>query len=207
MKTSRLTLLPLIALTVLFTGGLSNASVTLTVGSSGWGSSSTTSVNGMTWGILVNTSGAFNGSTVSTLQTALQGFSLPALPTGASTPVQIGTTGMYFAEAQTLTSSSGPPSFTNGFMNTDQLNLTGVSSGNAFGVLWFPTGTTTNGSSFGFQVPTGTNTLPSDGSTITSGITTTPGLASYTIGAAPEPSRAILAALGLGLISLRRRRR
>jgi hypothetical protein len=207
MKTPRLTLLPLVALIVLITSGLTKASVTLTIGTSGWGDSTATSVNGMAWGILVNTSGSFNGSTISTLQSALQGFTIPTLSASVSTPVQIGSTGLYFARAQSNTSNSGPPTFTNGFMFTDNFNLTGVSSGNPFGVLWFPEGTTTSGSHFGFQVPTGTNTLPSDGATITSGIGTTPGLGTNTIGAVPEPSRAILAAFGLGLIALRRRRR
>lgn len=207
MKTSKFRILLLAAIFAIMTGSLAKASVTLTVGTAGWGNNTTTNVNGMTWGVLINSSGSsFDGNTISTLQSALQGFSIPALPTGASTPVQIGTTGFYFAEAQSLTSSSGPPTFTNGYMGTDQFNLTGVSSGNAFGLLWFSEGTTTSGSHFGFQIPTGINTLPSDGSTITSGINTTPGLGSYTIGAAPEPSRVILAALGLGFIFLRRRR-
>jgi len=206
MKTPRLTLLPLVALIVLLTSGLTKASVTLTIGTSGWGNSTTTAVNGMTWGILVNTTGSFNGSTVSTLESALQGFTIPSA-TAPSTPVQIGSTGLYFARAQSNTSNSGPPTFTNGYMGTSQFNLTGVSSGNSFGLLWFPQGTTTTGSNFGFQVPTGINTLPSDGSTITSGINTVPGLGSNSIGVVPEPSRAILAAFGLGLIALRRRRR
>lgn len=207
MKTPRLSIIPLIALIAAITFRSANANVLLTVGTSGWGNSTTASTNGMTWGILVSSTGAaFDANTVSTLSAALLNFSIPATPTGASTPIQIGTTGFYFAEAQAQTSSSGPPTFSNGYMGADSLNLTGsVGSGDPFGVLWFPTGTTTNGSAFGFQVPTGINTLPSDGSSITSGIVTTPGLATYTI--APEPSRAILAALGLGLISLRRRRR
>jgi len=161
----------------------------------------------MTWGILVNTTGSFDANTIGTLQSALQGFSIPSTA-NPSTPVQIGSTGLYFAKAQSATANGAPPTFPAGFMNTANFTLTGgVSSGNPFGVLWFPEGTTTSGSHFGFQVPTGINTLPSDGASITSGIVTTPGLGSNSIGVVPEPSRAILAAFGLGLIALRRRRR
>ncbi len=207
MKSTKINILQLVALTALFTAGFANASVTLTIGTAGWGNSTTTGVNGMTWGIIVNPSGALNNTTtVSTLQTALQGFTIPS-SASPSTPVQIGTSGLYFAEAQSQTANGPPAAFPPGYMNTDNFNLTGVSAGNSFGVLWFPTNTTTVGSAFGYQIPTRTPTLPSDGSSISSGINTTPGLASYTIGAAPEPSRAILAALGLGFISLRRRRR
>jgi hypothetical protein len=208
MNSIRTKILQLAVLTVLFSVGLANASVTLTIGTVGWGNSTTTGVNGMPWGILVNTSGAFDGNTVGTLQSALEGFSIPSTA-NPSTPVQIGSTGFYFAKGQDLT-ANGPPntSFAPGFMNTAHFNLTGVSSGNPFGVLWFSDAATTAGSHFGFQIPTGTNTLPSDGATTTVGsINTTPGLGSYTIGAAPEPSRVILTALGLGLITLRRRRR
>lgn len=206
MKSIRTNILQLAVLTALFSVGLANASVTLTIGTSGWGNSTTTGANGMPWGILVNTSGAFDGNTISTLQSALQGFTIPSTA-NPSTPVQIGSTGFYFAEAQSLTANGPPPTFSPGFMNTANFNYTGLSSGNPFGVLWFSDAATTAGSHFGFQIPTGINTLPSDGASITSGINTTPGLGSYTIGAAPEPSRVILTALGLGLITLRRRRR
>jgi len=207
MKSPKSNILHLVALTTLLTVGFANASVTLTIGTAGWGNGTTTGVNGMTWGIIVNPSGALNNTTtISTLQTALQGFTIPST-VSPSTPVQIGTSGLYFAEAQAQTANGAPPTFPAGYMNTDAFNLTNVSAGNSFGILWFPTNTTTAGSKFGYQIPTGINTLPSDGSSISSGINTTPGLATNTIGAAPEPSRAILAALGLGMIALRRRRR
>lgn len=207
MKSIRTNILQLAVLTALFSVGLANASVTLTIGTVGWGNSTTTGVNGMPWGILVNTSGAFDGNTVSTLQSALEGFTIPSTA-NPSTPVQIGSTGFYFAKGQNLTANGPPPTFSPGLMDTANFNYTGLSAGNPFGVLWFSEGTTTAGSHFGFQIPTGTKTLPSDGATITFGsINTTPSLGSYTIGAVPEPSRVILTVLGLGLITLRRRRR
>jgi MYXO-CTERM domain-containing protein len=85
------------------------------------------------------------------------------------------------------------------------LNLTApVGSGDAIGLLWFPSGTS-NGSAFGFQDLS--MVLPSDGATVTD-ITTTPGLASNTVGVAgvPEPGRMMLALVGLLGLTLRRRR-
>jgi len=136
----------------------------------------------------------------------LLNFSIPSTAS-PSNPVQIGTTNYYFAKAQAATASGGPPTFAVGSMNTVAFNLNSpVTSGQNMGLLWFAEGTTTNGSHFGFQALGGANTVPSNGATITSGITSTPGLATYTIGAVPEPSRVMLLGLGLGAFIVRRRR-
>jgi hypothetical protein len=184
------------------------ASVTLTIGTGGWGNATTSNVTGMDWGIIVDTSGGnFSGASAS-LQTALLGFSIPSNATPA-TPIEIGNTSYYFALAQTQTQVGGPgDGFVNGLMNTDNFALTSpVASGEHMGVLWFGSNTTTAGSSFGFQALGGANTVPADNSTITTGITSSPGLAAYSITAAPEPSRTLLAFLGLGLCLMRRRRK
>lgn len=189
---------------LLFTAG-ARASVTFQINSSGWGNATTSGVNGMAWGIIISSDNAgFGGSFLSDISSALVDFSLPALG-NPSTPVQIGSTGYYFARATTDTSSSGPPSFTNGYMGTANVNLTApVGTGDPIGLLWFPSGTS-SGSAFGFQNLS--MTMPSDGATET-GISTTPGLATNTIGVAgvPEPGRVMLALLGLLGLTLRRRR-
>jgi hypothetical protein len=160
----------------------------------------------MTWGIIIDSSGgSFLGASAD-LQTALQGFSIPSTAS-PSNPVQIGSTPYYFAKAQAQTASGGPPTFATGLMNTDSFNLNSpITTGQKMGLLWFAENTTTQGSHFGFQALGGLNTVPSNGSTITTGITSTPGLATFTIGAAPEPSRVMLVAMGLGAFVLRRRR-
>lgn len=180
------------------------ATVTIQPGSAGWGDSTTASVNGMTWGIVVNGAGAtFAGTAVADLSVALEGFSIPAFST-PSTPLQIGASDYYFINAQTLTSNSGPPTFTNGFMNSVTFNLTGVvGTGDAAGLLWFAEGTTTAGSHFGFQ-DLG-QLVPADGATITTGWGGTPSLANNVIGV-PEPSRLVFLAFGVLGIFLRRRR-
>lgn len=194
-----------IAATLLLLTAGARASVTLQINSAGWGNATTASVNGMAWGIIISSDNAgFGGSFLSDISSALVDFSLPAVG-NPSTPVQIGSTGYYFARATADTSSSGPPSFTNGYMGSANLNLTGpVGSGDPLGLLWFPSGTS-NGSAFGFQNLS--MTLPSDGSTVTD-ISTTPGLATNTVGVAgvPEPGRVMLALLGLLGLTLRRRR-
>jgi len=182
---------------------IASGSVTLKIGTSGWGNSTTASQNGLIWGVLV--SSADNGFSLPTLQTALENFVIPATAS-PSIPTEIGTSGYYFARGQSNTSSSGPPGFTNGFMNTVQFDLTGpVGTNDGLALLWFDTaGTTSSGSKFGFQDLA--FDVPLNGANITSGITSTPGLATNIIaGAIPEPSRMML--LGFGLVGLFYRRR
>lgn len=194
----------LIATVAILAASDASASVTIAIKTSGYGNATTASTNGMAWGVVISSTGAaFSGSTTSDLAAALEGFTIPALG-NPTTPVQIGTTGYYFSRAVTDTSSSGPPTFTNGYMNTVNFNLGGaVGSGDPLGLLWFSEGTTTSGSHFGFQ-DLSYNT-PSDGANVTSGFTASGTLGNLTIGAAPEPSRALL--LGFGALGFMMRRR
>lgn len=181
--------------------GVSNASVTLSINKAGWGSDSADNVNGMAWGLVVSSDGAgFGGAALTDLATALEGFTIPVIAS-PSNPVQIGTSNFYFARAQADTASGPPPTFAGGLMNTVQLNLTGpVGTGDPAGLLWFP-GTTAAGQAFGFfDLAT---SLPSDGATISP--SSTAGRATNVIGI-PEPSRAVLAGLGLMGLFFRRRR-
>ena len=189
-----------IALALVSIGSL-KASVTLSINKAGWGSASADGVNGMTWGLVVDSSGAtFGGAVLTDLATLLQDFVVPAIASPAN-PVQIGTSNYYFARAQANTASGPPPTFLSGLMNTVQLNLVGdVGTGDAAGLLWLP-GTTAAGQSFGFfDLST---TLPSDAATISP--SSVAGRATNVIGV-PEPSRAVLAGLGLLGLFFRRRR-
>lgn len=128
-----------------------------------------------------------------------------------------------------LGASSGTP----GLFSDSASNLTlggnNWVAGNALALLWFPTLTTSSstaldGASYGIyfnSATTGTSLdsgdpwiTPASGTKslnlLTSGFggshTNAATTASLTVSAVPEPSRVILAAFGLGLISLRRRR-
>lgn len=182
----------------------SHASITIKVGTSGWGNATTASTNGMTWGFVIDSSStSFSGTAAADLSAALVGFTIPSVIT-PSVPAQIGSSNYYFIEAQSQTSASGPPTFTNGFMNTAQFNLAGtVGTGDAAGLLWFATNTTTSGSRFGFQDLS--QSLPLDGANITTGWGGTPANATLVVGI-PEPSRVFLLGFAcLGLIFRRRR--
>lgn len=183
--------------------GSAGASVTLKIGTSGWGNATTASTNNLIWGVVISSDAS--GFSTSALSAALVNFSIPSVSSPAN-PQQIGSSVYYFARAQSLTSSSGPPSFTNGFMNTVQFNLNApVNAGDNLGLIWFDTaGATAANSKYGFQDLA--YLVPSEGSNITSGITSTPGLANLTITAVPEPSRMILLGFGLVGVFFRRRR-
>jgi len=113
---------------------------------------------------------------------------------------------------------------------TSALTLgSGWATGNPLALLWFPTLTTgastaVTGTAYGAYTGPGSTgsaawTTPANGSTVSLDLNTTnaaispgnlspaTGVASLSVIGAPEPSRAILAALGFGLIALRRRRR
>ena len=182
---------------------VTEASVTYGIKTSGFGDSSTVS-NGLIWGLVVDSSSStFSGTATADLAAALVGFSVPAIA-ATSTPTQIGSSDYYFIRSQADSSSSGPPTFASGFFNTVKFDLSSpVGTTDAVGLLWLGDGTTANGDSFGFQ-DIG-NTLPGDGADITSGFTASGALASNVIGV-PEPSRAVLAGLGLLGLFFRRRR-
>ena len=127
------------------------------------------------------------------------------------------------------TGSSGTPGAFYDVTGALNLGAGGWATGNPLALLWFPTLTTaattaTGSTPYGIYTGPGSTgsaawTTPSDGSTVGLNFLTTNsaiapgnlspslGVASLTVTAAPEPSRAILAAIGLGLISFRRRRR
>ena len=118
---------------------------------------------------------------------------------------------------------------------TNALSTSGLSTGNPLALLWFPTLTTSSSTAtasapYGIYTGPGNNgsgdtsaawSVPAAGSTVTLDMYTanaafgpyngplaaSAGVASLTVSGAPEPSRAILAALGMGARLLRRRRR
>jgi len=138
---------------------------------------------------------------------------------------------LYKNTIQATTGTAGAFSGFTGSITPGTGIYSSLASGNPLALLWFPTLTAANtqassGNSYGIYTGNGiangssTWVTPASSSTgyklymftqsaqIATG--TNPnsiGNATLTVGAAPEPSRAILAALGLGLITLRRRRR
>lgn len=192
-----------------FAASAAHASVTIQIDTAGWGDETSSNVNGLAWGIVVDsngsgTGGSFTGGFIDSLAAALDGFALPG-----TAPVNSGVLifdEYYFVQAQDLTTNSGPAAgFTDGYMNLLGSNLdANVSAGDDYGLLWFSVGTGTLGSSdfFGFQ---DLGVLPSDGSSINPG--TTPGQTLNAIGV-PEPSTyaALSGLLALSWVMLRRRR-
>lgn len=192
---------------VLFTASALSAlaTVNISIKSSGWGDATTLGVNGMAWGLVINSAGAtFSPTIIDTLKSELLGFAVPGTA-NPSTPVQIGTSDLYYAAAATLTMNSGPPSFTDGYMFQAVFYLTApVSTGDAYGILWFPdsSGTLAVNDSFGFTDLSAT--LPADGWTIDAPASTGT-LANYSV--IPEPAVAMLVGMaGLASVALRRRR-
>ncbi|WPJ94264.1 PEP-CTERM sorting domain-containing protein [Coraliomargarita algicola] len=183
------------------------ATVTININSTGWGDASSTGVNDLAWGIIVDSDGNsvggdFGGTFISDLSAALVGFSLPGTGTFNS-GVNIFDE-YYFVQGQDLTTNSGPPAFSDGYMSIVGVNLDGnVSAGDDYGLLWFSVanGTLTNSDFFGFQ---DIGLLPADSSVISP--STTPGQTSNAIGV-PEPSAfaAMAGLMALGFVMVRRR--
>ena len=203
MKHIRTTIATFVASTLILTSA--SASVTIQIQSAGWGDATTTGVNGMTWGIVINSAGgAFDPGTLTALETALLGFD-PNPIANPSAVQLIGATNLYFARAQLDTAQGGPGvGFANGFMELTRLDYSGpVGPTDAYGLLWLPAGDgpVAPGAAFGFQ-DLG-QTLPGDGLT-TPIIPSTPGLTNGTV--IPEPSTLGLVGL-VGLVAMIRRRR
>lgn len=187
------------------------ATVTLNIKTSGWGDDTSTSVNGLAWGILVDTDGSgtggnFSGSFLSDLSSNLNGYTIPAMSgTGNFSSGSVIFDEYYYVAGRAETSNSGPPTNTDGFM--DDLGITygtEITSSDDYGLVWFSLGaSSTLGASdfFGFQ---DIGNLPADGATVSP--TTTPG---QTLTAVPEPAAYTLLAgcLGLGWVVTRRHRR
>lgn len=181
------------------------SSVTVQINSSGWGDSDTTAVAGMAWGIVVASDGSSFGGTAEfggVLESILNGFAMEDFAT-PSVPTQIGATSYYFLRAQSNTTTTGP---LQGHMASVQFDLDSeITTGDAFGLLWFPSGdgVVSIGDSFGFQDLN--ETIPPDGFT-TDPIGGSPGLATFNV--VPEPSTyaAIAGLMVLGFAVARRRR-
>ena len=174
---------------------------------------------GLFYGIIVDTSG--NGFSANGID--YDGFTLPAANSGQFLSTSLGVVTddyFYWTGASTVASVGGTDGGPNAVTGTFTLNkdLTagenGITSGDAFALIWFDSGAAADGDKYGFLNVAGMN-LPADGGSLTSGLS---GLfagadpirsASLTFGgtAAPEPSRTVLAFFGLAMVGLRRRRR
>lgn len=205
----------LLSLTLAF-AFLSSAQATTTLqfsvspnGATNFANAAGTATNGMLWGVVIATSSNFSGSTYDAFNPAVSGF----LTSGG-----IATTDYYFATGTSTSQLTGPffsggeagaggITTANGVPTTGD-GISGVAAGDKFGLLWLPTSTAANGDHYGFYT-NAAFTLQSSGivnySSVFAG--TDPIRSANLIVGTPEPSRAILAFLGLGLITLRRRRR
>lgn len=168
-----------LALALLGLGVPAAATVTIVVGSSGWGDEEAPA-RGLAWGIVVDSdgnvrNGGFGDAFLDELASALDGFQIPDTAT-FSNPVLLFDE-YYFVRARELTQPAFPGDDENeGYMGELGLNFADpVEPGDDFGLLWFSTGAGTLSSShyFGFQ-PLGQ--LPADGATVTD-LKTSPGLA------------------------------
>ncbi len=180
-------------------------------GATNFANATGTATNGMLYGVVIATSTSFSSGSYDTFNPSVSGF----LNSGGAA-----TTDYYFATGLSTQALTGP-FFTgseagNGGISTVNNvpttgdGVAGVDAGDKFGLLWLPTSTAANNDNYGFFTDAAF-TLQSSGvvnySSVFAGADPIRS-ASFTIGASavPEPSRAILAILGLGLISLRRRR-
>jgi MYXO-CTERM domain-containing protein len=180
-------------------------------GATNFANASGTATNGMLWGVVIATSASFSSGSYDAFNPNVSGF----LNSGG-----VATTDYYFATSTSTQALTGP-FFTgneagNGAITTANNvpttgdGVSGVVAGDKFGLLWLPTSTAATNDNYGFYT-NAAFTLQSSGvinySSVFAGADPIRS-ASFTVGASavPEPSRAILAVLGLGLITLRRRR-
>ena len=206
-------------LMLLLFAGVGSASATVTlqfsqggIGATNFSNSSGVATNGMSWGIVVDTTGnGFSSGNYDALASSIA--SSQALSVGSVLGDD------YFVPSGLQTQTLGAPFFSGaeagigGITNIASLALTnGISSGDAFAILWFETNSGSDGAKYGFFTDP-SFTIPADGNTTPF---TTPFVgadptrsANLTFGgtAAPEPSRTVLAFFGLAMVGLRRRRR
>lgn len=187
--------------TLLLLNLVHSQSVSIIVQTSGFGDHTGTPTNNMAWGVIIDTN---NLGFDFVSEGNLQPFSIPTF----QTLVELDN-GYYFFRANDNTSSSGPPLFSDGFMNIISLlpvspnSLAGdVATGNPFGLLWFPSSSASIGDSYGFLDPSAV--LPPSGTDVDLSGTLSANAATFTV--VPEPSTyaAIVGVLALAFVGFRR---
>jgi hypothetical protein len=187
----------------------SQGSVILELEKSGFMDENNIVSNNMVWGLVVDTNNS-SGPTFSDLTTGLDPFVLPSAGGNVQLSINSTLSDLYFYldPANVVTTNSGPPSFSDGYMFTMQLDMVLAAPGNSYYLAWFPDQnavgqSVSGGNPVGLQNPG--LTLPSDGSTVNISASISPDSADYTV--VPEPNTWLLAAVGLTLaITFRRRR-
>lgn len=171
-------------------------------------------VDGMRWGIVIDTQGnGFQGGAYDLFDSSISGFLdasssatddyffIPGSPPVTST---LTGTGIDPGGSGGITSMVGAPNGTDGL-------ISGVSTGDPFAIIWFATTPNADGTYYGMMTDA-SFLLPASGSFVDfvtpfSGASADPiKPANYQFASVPEPSRSVLAILGLGLVFLRRRR-
>jgi hypothetical protein len=184
-------------------GPLHGASVTLEIDESGFASFASTPTNGMTWGIVVDTSAG--GTDLSLVSEGINPLSITSngflSVRGSVTP------DYYFWNDSALTANQTttdgpPPSFSPGYIGTTGPLTTdenGVEAGDPFGVIWFQSNGSA-GSDYGF-LTNSSLVLPADGDTVdfSSDISGDDKAADFMIAEIPEPSPLMLAFCGFAL--------
>ena len=210
-----------IAFSLIAAASAANAAVTLSFAT---GSSKLTHIQnaagtatgGLRYGIVVDTIG--NGFYSS--GTSYDGFAFPASGTGLFLSQENGTgTDDYFYNfgTTTIASVAGTDGGNNAVTGTLILNKdlsiseNGISAGDRFALIWFDSLSTADEAKYGFLTVVGMN-LPANGVSMTNGLaglfegTDPVRTASFTLGAVPEPSRALFFGFGLIGVFFRRRR-
>lgn len=171
-------------------------------------------VDGMRWGIVIDTQGnGFQGGAYDLFDSSISGFLgasssatddyffIPGTPPTTST---LAGTGSDPGGSGGITSMVGAPNGTDGL-------IAGVTTGDPFAIIWFATTPNADGTYYGLMTDA-SFLLPASGSFVDfvapfTGSSADPiKPASYQFASVPEPSRSVLALLGLGLVLLRRRR-
>ena len=208
--------------------GSSLATTTLTFSSgavarmSGFGDAAGTPTTGLRYGMVIDTLGdgfdnSFVGSTYDSFDNTVSGFlsrtiggisavtddyyfTTGLLTTSAPAVAVGGETG---AQVSTITSLVGAPNGTDGL-------ISGVTTNDAFSIIWFATSPTAEGSNYGmFRIPA--FVLPASGTSVPFASNFTGNDAAKAANlqfttAIPEPSRMMLLGLGVMGLGMRRRR-
>jgi len=219
----------LVGLLSAFAGvGSSLATTTLTFSSgavarmSGFGNAAGTPTDGLRYGMVIDTLGdgfdnSFAGSTYDFFNNSTSGFlSRTIAGVSAVTDDYYFTTGLFTSsqnavvggsetgtQVSTITSLAGAPNGNDGL-------ISGVSTSDAFSIIWFATSPTAEGSNYGmFRIPA--FVLPASGTSVSFASNFTGNDAAKAANlqfttAIPEPSRMMLLGLGVMGLGMRRRR-